>query len=55
VTLMKRHRPAAMVRDLDMPRLGVIAKRALTLGAFDYVTKPIDFDYLTQAACRSVN
>jgi DNA-binding NarL/FixJ family response regulator len=48
--------PQLRARD---PKLGVImvtgdgdeniARRTLALGAFDYVTKPVDFDYLRRS------
>ncbi|MBI2131222.1 MAG: response regulator [Candidatus Tectomicrobia bacterium] len=53
------------VRKLD-PSLGIImvtavmeenlAKEAMTLGAFDYITKPIDLDYLrTSVVIKIIN
>jgi len=53
------------VRELD-PSLGIImvtavmeenlAKEAMTLGAFDYITKPIDLDYLrTSVVIKIIN
>lgn len=41
--------PAAKVIMVSGMGDVVIARRTLVLGAFDYVTKPIDFDYLSQS------
>jgi DNA-binding response OmpR family regulator len=41
--------PAAKVIIVSGTSDAAVVKRTLALGAFDYVTKPIDFDYLSQS------
>lgn len=49
---IRKIKPAAIVIMVTAVHDESTAKQAITLGAYDYLTKPIDFDYLKDILSR---